>query len=105
MIQIEEISPGDGPTVKPTDTVSIHYTGTLLNGTKFDSSRDHGRPFQFKAGVGQVIKGFDEAVLGMKKGGRIKVTIPPEVGYGSRPAGPIPPNSTLVFDLELLDIK
>jgi peptidylprolyl isomerase len=105
VIEIHEIAPGSGPVAKQGDSVSIHYTGTFLNGQKFDSSRDRNQPFTFKAGVGQVVPGFDMAVLGMKKGQRRKVTIPPELGYGARGGGPIPPNSTLVFDIELLDIK
>ncbi len=104
-VKIEEIAPGEGREVKSGDTVEIHYTGTLLNGQKFDSSRDRKETFSFSVGTGQVIPGFDQGVTGMKKGGRRKVTIPPELGYGSRSMGPIPPNSTLVFDIELISIK
>ncbi|MDX2230025.1 MAG: FKBP-type peptidyl-prolyl cis-trans isomerase [Leptolyngbyaceae cyanobacterium bins.349] len=93
---------GSGETPQAGQTVTVHYTGTLENGSKFDSSRDRGTPFKFKLGAGQVIKGWDEGIASMKVGGRRQLVIPPTLGYGSRGVGPIPPDSTLIFDVELL---
>lgn len=104
-VKIEDIEEGTGPEVKNGDTVSIHYTGTLADGTKFDSSRDRNEPFETQIGVGQVIKGWDLGVVGMKVGGKRKLTIPPSLGYGDQATGSIPPNSILIFDVELLGIK
>ncbi len=103
---IEDIKRGTGVEAKNGDTVSVQYTGTLLNGTKFDSSYDHGQPFSFTLGQSQVIQGWDQGVLGMKIGGKRKLTIPPSLAYGERGAGNvIPPNATLVFEIELLGVK
>jgi FKBP-type peptidyl-prolyl cis-trans isomerase len=96
---------GTGVTAEPGKTVSVHYTGWLLDGTKFDSSRDRGQPFSFPLGAGRVIKGWDEGVAGMRVGGKRTLTIPPDLGYGARATGPIPPNSTLKFEVELLDVR
>lgn len=102
----EDTVVGKGPAAKTGDSVSVQYTGTLLDGTKFDSSRDRDEPFEFKLGAGMVIKGWDEGVVGMKKGGKRRLTIPSELGYGKQGSPPkIPPDATLVFDVELLEIK
>jgi len=97
---------GTGAEAKAGQNVSVHYTGWLTNGTKFDSSKDRGQPFNFPLGGGRVIKGWDEGVQGMKVGGVRKLTIPANLGYGAQGAGGvIPPNATLVFEVELLDVK
>jgi FKBP-type peptidyl-prolyl cis-trans isomerase len=103
-LKYEILECGDGETAEKGDTVSVHYVGTLADGTKFDSSRDRGEPFTFPLGAGQVIQGWDEGVAGMKIGETRKLTIPPELGYGPSGTGPIPPNATLIFEVELLDI-
>lgn len=97
--------PGDGPQPKTGDNVSVHYSGALLNGTKFDSSYDRGQPIAIPIGVGQVIKGWDEGIMMLKQGGKAKLIIPPQLGYGSAGAGGvIPPNAWLVFDVELIKV-
>ena len=104
-LMIEEIVEGTGDTATAGQTVSVHYTGWLTNGSKFDSSKDRNDPFDFPLGGRQVIAGWDEGVQGMKVGGTRKLTIPPNLGYGARGAGGvIPPNATLVFEVELLQI-
>ena len=101
-----DVTVGQGPAAKAGDKVKVQYTGTLTNGTEFDSSRKAGKPFEFTLGRGEVIKGWDQGVAGMKFGGKRKLTIPPSLGYGARGAGGvIPPNATLLFDVELVEIE
>jgi len=104
-LKVEDVKEGTGEAVKKGDIIVIHYSGTLENGQKFDSSYDRDEPFETQIGVGNVIQGWDEGVIGMKIGGKRKLTIPPSMGYGDQATGSIPPNSTLIFDLELLSIK
>jgi FKBP-type peptidyl-prolyl cis-trans isomerase FkpA len=104
-LQYEVILTGDGATAKAGDMVTVHYTGWLTDGSKFDSSKDRNEPFEFNLGAGEVIRGWDEGVQGMQVGGIRKLTIPAALGYGSRGAGRvIPPNATLVFEVELLGV-
>ena len=106
-LQYEELKVGDGEPARAGATAVVHYTGWLLDGSKFDSSVDRNEPFQFTIGEGQVIKGWDEAVAAMRVGDKRKLTIPPDLAYGDRGAGGglIPPGATLVFEVELLEIR
>ncbi len=101
-LQYVDLTPGTGGEVATGQTVRVHYEGWLLDGSKFDSSRDRGETLEFAIGTGRVIPGWDEGVGSMQLGGRRRLAIPPELGYGDRGIGPIPPNSTLIFDVELL---
>lgn len=112
-LQKTDLAPGNGPEIKSGQTALVHYTGWLYDaaapenkGKKFDSSVDRNEPFEFPVGAGMVIKGWDEGVVGMKVGGKRRLVIPPDMGYGSRGAGGvIPPGATLVFDVELVEIR
>lgn len=105
-LKYQELTVGPGAEATNGKRVSIHYTGRLTNGEKFDSSLDRGQPLEFTLGAGEMIAGFDAGVLGMKVGGKRKITLPPDLAYGAAGRPPvIPPNSTLIFDLELVDVK
>lgn len=105
-LKIEDLVVGTGAEATNGKLISVHYTGTLTNGTKFDSSKDRNEPFEFTLGAGQVIQGWDLGFSGMKVGGKRKLTIPAELGYGAQGAGGvIPPNATLIFEVELLGVK
>jgi FKBP-type peptidyl-prolyl cis-trans isomerase FkpA len=105
-LKFEDTTVGEGAVASAGQTVSVHYTGWLENGTKFDSSKDRNEAFEFKLGGGQVIRGWDEGVAGMKVGGVRRLTIPPQLGYGDRGAGGvIPPKATLIFEVELLGTR
>ena len=106
-LKIEITQEGTGQGAKSGQTINVHYTGTLEDGTKFDSSLDRGTPFSFTLGSGQVIEGWDKGLLDMKVGEKRKLTIPSDMGYGPQgtPGGPIPPNATLIFDVEMIEIK
>ena len=105
-LEIEDLVAGSGQTAQSGDAISVHYTGWLVSGKKFDSSRDRGEPFRFQLGSRQVIQGWDNGLVGMQVGGVRRLTIPPEQAYGDREVGGglIPANSTLIFEIELLDI-
>lgn len=103
-LNFEDIKTGEGKEVTSGDFITIHYLGTLENGKKFDSSYDRGEPFKTRIGVGEVIEGWDMGVVGMKVGGKRKLTIPPQLAYGDREIGDIPANSTLIFEVELISI-
>ncbi|GAB4215837.1 MAG: hypothetical protein OHK0013_41750 [Sandaracinaceae bacterium] len=106
MLEKTDLVEGTGAEAVPGKKISVHYVGTLTDGTKFDASRDHGAPFSFTLGRGQVIRGWDEGVVGMRVGGKRKLVVPPDMGYGARGFPPvIPPSSTLVFEVELLAVR
>lgn len=105
-LKIEDIKVGSGTEVKAGDTVLVHYTGQTIDGKVFDSSKTRGEPIAFPIGVGQVIQGWDQGLIGMKEGGVRKLSIPPEMGYGARGAGAaIPPNASLLFEVELIQVN
>ena len=105
-VKIETLAEGMGRSPAAGDTVVVHYTGWLENGTKFDSSRDRDRPFTFRLGTGDALKGWDEGLLGMKVGGKRKLVIPPELGFGKQGVGSVvPPNAVLLYEFELLAVR
>jgi|SRR3989344_922514 len=102
---VQDSTVGTGAEAMAGKVVTVNYVGTFQDGTKFDASADHGEPFSFTLGAGEVIKGWDQGVAGMKIGGKRVLIVPPELGYGDRQVGPIPPNSTLIFAVELLKVE
>jgi hypothetical protein len=104
-LEWQDVDVGQGPLASPGRTAVVHYTGWLANGRKFDSSRDRGKPFEFSVGAGRVIRAWDEGVQTMRQGGRRRLIVPPQLGYGGTATGAIPPNSALVFDVELVDVR
>jgi FKBP-type peptidyl-prolyl cis-trans isomerase len=104
-LKYQELKVGTGPAAKVGDTVSVHYTGTLENGQKFDSSLDRNTPFTFTLGEGRVIAGWEEGIQGIQVGGKRKLIIPSDLGYGPQGSGSIPPNATLIFEVELLSVN
>jgi FKBP-type peptidyl-prolyl cis-trans isomerase len=103
-LELLDLVVGDGPVAESGDTATVHYVGRFTDGSQFDSSYDRAQPFQFVVGAGQVIAGWDLGIPGMRVGGTRRLTIPPHLAYGTSGSGPIPPNSTLVFDVELLGL-
>jgi peptidylprolyl isomerase len=104
-VETRDVVAGSGPIAAPGDRVTVHYVGTLTDGKVFDSSKDRGEPFSFVLGAGDVIKGWDQGLVGMKVGGTRRLVIAPDFAYGDRAIGPIPANSTLVFEVELLGVE
>lgn len=105
-VDVQELAPGAGPEAAPGRTVTVHYTGTLADGTKFDSSRDRGQPFTFKLGQGIVIPGWEQGLAGMKPGARRRLVVPPKLAYGDQGSGAVvPPGATLTFEIELLKVE
>jgi len=104
-LKVEDLRPGTGDEAQSGKKITVNYLGTLVDGTKFDSSYDRGQPFSFVLGSGQVIAGWDRGLVGMKVGGKRKLVIPPNLGYGNQAVGNIPPNSTLIFEVELLSVE
>jgi FKBP-type peptidyl-prolyl cis-trans isomerase len=104
-LQIEDLKIGGGAVAMKGKLLAVHYTGTLADGKKFDSSLDRGEPIQFKLGAGNVIPGWEQGIEGMRVGGKRKLTIPPAMAYGAEGKGPVPPNATLVFDVELVSVQ
>ncbi len=104
-LQIQDVRAGEGIAAQAGDRLTVHYVGTLPDGRVFDSSRDRGAPFTFTLGAGEVIRGWDEGLIGLQQGGVRMLVIPPEYGYGSNGVGPIPPNATLIFEVELVDVE
>jgi FKBP-type peptidyl-prolyl cis-trans isomerase len=102
---VQDLIVGTGAEAKAGDFLTVHYVGALTTGEIFDSSLGRGRPYQFTLGAGEVISGWDQGVAGMKVGGKRRLVIPPDLGYGNQQAGPIPPNSTLIFEVELLQVQ
>lgn len=104
-LRIEDVRCGDGAEAEGDSAVVVHYVGTLEDGTKFDSSRDKGEPAEFTLGVNQLMPGFEEGIRGMREGGIRRLTIPPELGHGAQGLGPIPPDSTVTFEVELISVS
>ena len=104
-LQINDVQPGTGATAEVGDTVTVEYVGALTDGTIFDASQNHGQPFTFTLGAGGVIQGWEQGIVGMKEGGQRVLIIPPQLGYGAAGNGPIPPNATLLFQVQLVSVQ